>query len=89
MQKMKTNRTIRRLLAIGLVAAATALVTARPGEALPMCGYQLTWYSTPAKTFAVGWRYVAPESCGCYVSDVGQHTPYYTVVSNATCWLPD
>jgi hypothetical protein len=79
------------MLALALVGAALTIALGLPSTtaAVPMCAYQLTWYSTAAKTTAVGFRYVAPESCGCYVSDVGQHTPYYTVVTNLSCWLSE
>lgn len=86
--KLPSSRTRRRLFALGLAIAAVAAVGVAPRtSALPQCGYQMTWFSTPAKTYAVGWRYVAPEICGCYVSDVGQHTPYYTLTTNTSCWL--
>ncbi len=83
-----SNGSLRRWTAVGLTLAAVAAVVLAPRtSALPQCAYQMTWFSTAAKTTAVGWRYVAPESCGCYTSDVGQHTPYYTLTTNLSCWL--
>jgi hypothetical protein len=85
-----TRRTFRRALALVLAAGAVALFLWAPlSSAFPMCNYSLTYYSDASKIYAVGFVNVAPESCGCYRSDVGQHTAYYTVRMNTSCWLPD
>ncbi len=83
-----STRTRRRGLALTLAAlalGASLLAPTPPARAVPACGQRTTWYSSAAKTVAVGWRTVASLECGCYVTEFGQKTAYSTSSAYAGC----
>ncbi len=83
---LPSNRSLRRLAAVGLAAAAIAAVAVAPRtSALPQCGYLIYWYSSPAKTTIVGSRVADPQECGCATFEIGQRTAYSTLTSLAGC----
>ncbi len=85
-----SKRTLHRLAALGLAAAAVATVAVAPrSAALPQCGYLIYWYSSPAKTTIVGSRVAEPAECGCGTFETGQRTAYSTITSLSGCIGPD
>lgn len=89
--KLPSNRSLRRWTAVSLTLSAVAAVGVAPSAraVIPECAYLMVFYSTPAKTFEIGRRYVTPKSCGCVEENLGQTSAYTTISPYNGCWVPD
>jgi len=76
---------LRLLATAGVAVAVLAVLAPTATQALPDCGYVVTYYSDPGKTSPVGWRYVEPWQCGCDTVWVGEPGRYTSVALFGDC----